>query len=80
MEVDGRLGGAGGGGMRAHSISALILRRAHLAQETLAFPEQGKRPLQWQEEVLPETGDARSAISADRACVYARMRARMSAG
>lgn len=55
MEVDGRLGG--GGGMRAHSISALILRRAHLAQETLAFPEQGKRPLQWQEEALPETGD-----------------------
>lgn len=61
-----------GGGMRAYSISALILRRAHLAQETLAFPKQGKRR-------LPETGDGRSAISADRAYVYARMRVRMSA-
>lgn len=61
-----------GRGMQAHSISALILRRTHLARETLAFPSRemttsvaGRR--------LQETGDGRSAISADRArvCVCA---------
>lgn len=66
-------------GMQAHSISALILRRAHLARETLAFPS-------WEKTTsvagrrLPETGDGRSAISADRArvCLCAHVCAHVS--
>lgn len=55
-------------GMQAHSISALILRRAHLARETLAFPSREKSTSVAGRR-LPETGDGRSAISADRARV-----------
>lgn len=74
VSVDGRVGG----GMRAHLISALVLRRAHLAWETLAFPKTGKRPLQWQEEgsLRPEMVAQPSALTGP--CVYRRMRERMS--
>lgn len=62
--------------MRGHSISAPILRCAHLAQETLAFPKQGKRPLQWQEEgsLRPEMVAQQSALTGTvfaRACGHA---------
>lgn len=51
--------------MREHSISALVLRRGHLARETLAFQEQGKRALQWQEEgsPRPEMAAQQSALT-----------------
>lgn len=45
----------------------------------LSLPQAGEETSSMAGRRLPETGDGRSAISADRACVCARMCARMSA-
>lgn len=69
----GEMTGRGQRNAGGHWISALILRCAHLAQETLAFPKQEKRPLQWQKEgsLRPEMAAQQSALKGPRFCLCA---------